>query len=106
LRPDLIVRPYQTGDRQSVLRIAADSAFFGDPVEAILEDRRLINAYLVQLMQLGLPGVHLMTTDRNPAACRLHQRMGFVLLDSGRTRLWDGLVDGPVQKRCYGMLIR
>lgn len=39
--PELTIRLYATADRQAVLRIAADTAFFGDPVEAYLEDRRL-----------------------------------------------------------------
>jgi ribosomal protein S18 acetylase RimI-like enzyme len=39
--PDLSVRPYQATDRAAVQRIAADTAFFGAPVEAFLNDRRL-----------------------------------------------------------------
>jgi ribosomal protein S18 acetylase RimI-like enzyme len=39
--PDLTVRPYEPADRSAVHRIAADTAFFGQPVEAFLEDRRL-----------------------------------------------------------------
>ncbi len=35
------VRPYREADREAVLRIAADSAAFGEPVEAFLDDRRL-----------------------------------------------------------------
>jgi ribosomal protein S18 acetylase RimI-like enzyme len=35
------VRPYQPADRAAVLRIAADTAFFGEPVERFMEDRRL-----------------------------------------------------------------
>lgn len=35
------IRPYQSRDRQAVLEIAADTAFFGDPVEVFLEDRNL-----------------------------------------------------------------
>lgn len=35
------ITPYQAGYRADVLHIAADSAFFGEPVEAFLEDRRL-----------------------------------------------------------------
>jgi GNAT superfamily N-acetyltransferase len=36
-----LVRPYQPADRAAVLTIAADTAFFGDRVENMLEDRRL-----------------------------------------------------------------
>lgn len=39
--PELDVRPYCSSDRQAVLDIAADTAFFGEPVEAFLDDRRL-----------------------------------------------------------------
>ena len=37
----IIIRLYEPGDRQDVLRISADTAVFGEPVEAILDDRRL-----------------------------------------------------------------
>lgn len=35
------IKPYQHSDRVDVFRIAADTAFFGAPVEAFLDDRRL-----------------------------------------------------------------
>jgi ribosomal protein S18 acetylase RimI-like enzyme len=38
---DLLIRHYQIVDRQSVFRIGADTAFFGAPIEAYLEDRNL-----------------------------------------------------------------
>jgi ribosomal protein S18 acetylase RimI-like enzyme len=41
--PGLLVRPYLPADRQAVFRIGADTAFFGDPVEAFMDDR---NAFL------------------------------------------------------------
>ena len=37
----IIIRLYEPDDRQDVLRISADTAVFGEPVEAILDDRRL-----------------------------------------------------------------
>ncbi len=37
----LTIRPYQQSDRASVARIAADTAAFGAPVEAFMDDRRL-----------------------------------------------------------------
>jgi GNAT superfamily N-acetyltransferase len=37
----VVIRPYQEADRDSVFAIAADTAFFGDPVEAYMEDRSL-----------------------------------------------------------------
>ncbi len=41
--PDLTVRPYIPADRQVVLKIGGDTAFFGAPIEAYMEDR---NAFL------------------------------------------------------------
>ncbi len=37
----ITIRPYKQGDRQDVLRISADTAVFGEPVEAILDDRMI-----------------------------------------------------------------
>jgi ribosomal protein S18 acetylase RimI-like enzyme len=65
--------------------------------------RRLLEAYLAQLRALAVPGVHLHTTSRNEAACRLYERVGFRLLEQRPTRLWAGLLDSPVQSRCYGL---
>jgi ribosomal protein S18 acetylase RimI-like enzyme len=38
---ETIIRHYQPSDTAVVLEISADTAFFGEPVEAFLEDRRL-----------------------------------------------------------------
>lgn len=38
---ELFIRPYQKKDRTAVFDIAADTAFFGEAVEAFMEDRRL-----------------------------------------------------------------
>ncbi len=211
---DLSVRPYHLEDREVIYRIAADTAFFGEPVEAFLEDRRLfcdafyryyidfepehicvacadaqavgflagcldtkarnriwglrllpltvcrilsgkyrfgprarryvlglarevfrgevpradlrafpahlhvniaaewrghglgrslLTTYLDFLRRSGLPGVHLETTSRNAAACRLYESLGFRLLDERLSSLWAHLVDGPVANRCYGL---
>lgn len=35
------IRGYERGDREAVFSIAADTAFFGEPVEHYLDDRRL-----------------------------------------------------------------
>lgn len=37
----LFVRPFQAGDRESLLQIGAETAFFGAPIEAYMEDRRI-----------------------------------------------------------------
>jgi ribosomal protein S18 acetylase RimI-like enzyme len=43
-----LVRPYRVGDRAAVLQIAADTGFFGAPVEAFLDDRRIMqDAFVV-----------------------------------------------------------
>jgi ribosomal protein S18 acetylase RimI-like enzyme len=41
--PDLAIRPYLSEDRQSLFKIGGDTAFFGAPIEAYMEDR---NAFL------------------------------------------------------------
>ena len=68
--------------------------------------RQLMLAFLDQLRALGLPGVHLWTTDRNAAACHLYEKMGFRVLSAFPTGLWKGLVAGPVEERCYGLDLR
>ncbi len=211
------IRPYEKGDREAVLRIAADTAAFGEPVEAFLDDRRLfcdavyryyvdfepehawvatveasvagflvgatamarrdrclatrilpvltgevlrgryrvgrrtwqhaldevtaaarrefpavdlkqypahlhinldaqwrglglgrrlIAAYLAQLRDLGVPGVHLRTTNLNTAAVALYTRTGFQLLGARPTRLWRHVTARPVENQCYGLKLR
>lgn len=211
---DLQVRPYQNTDREAVFRIAAETAFFGEPVEAFLDDRglfcdcfyayytdlepdhgwvacagnevvgflmgstdtpsrprrwmknilpviarkfagggyhlgrrtlqygtrlmlgrlrgerpildvkaypahlhvnlaagwrgqglgrQLLSAYLEQLRVLEIPGVHLSTTSYNATACRLYERVGFCLISACPTRLWEGLIQAPVEERLYGL---
>ena len=63
----------------------------------------LMQAYLAQLKQLGVRGMHLGTTSMNEIACRMYERTGFHLLDARPTRMWAGLIDHPVENRCYGM---
>lgn len=67
--------------------------------------RKLMEAYLSQLRSLGIPGVHLTTTDHNQAACCLYERLGFRLLDSRSTHLWDGLVAERIENRAYGLIL-
>jgi ribosomal protein S18 acetylase RimI-like enzyme len=209
---NLKVRPYQPGDRAALFRIGADTAFFGAPVEAYMEDRRafldafyayytdyepehawvasageevvgfltgstdtrrqehvlsrrlipgvvwhalrgryqlgakswryalaalgaglrgefpptdvarfpahlhinlaegfrglglgrgLMQAYLLQLKDLGVHGVHLHTTSLNEAACRLYEACGFQIHSTRLTRMWRDFVDRPVENRCY-----
>jgi ribosomal protein S18 acetylase RimI-like enzyme len=43
---EIVVRPYQCEDRAALHRIAADTAFFGEPVEREMDDRRLLLDFL------------------------------------------------------------
>lgn len=65
--------------------------------------RALLEAALAQFWETGVRGVHLLTTDRNPAACHLYETLGFRLLDARPTRRWRGLVAGRVENRAYGI---
>ncbi|MGD0005390.1 MAG: GNAT family N-acetyltransferase [Anaerolineaceae bacterium] len=63
--------------------------------------RRLMQTYLAQLQELGVPGVHLHTTSLNEAACHLYEACGFCIWAARPTRMWRYLVDRPVENRCY-----
>ncbi len=63
--------------------------------------RRLMLAYLDQLRSLGIPGVHLQTTSRNEAACRLYESLGFRLVDSRPSRMWRWKFAEPLEERAY-----
>lgn len=67
--------------------------------------RRLMEAYLEQLAQHAVPGVHLHTTNINRAACVLYEKMGFELIAERPTSIWKGLVDEPVFSRLYARRI-
>src|SRR5512137_1583472 len=41
VRPNVTIRLYAQRDRQAVFRLAADTAFFGEPLEIYLDDRQL-----------------------------------------------------------------
>lgn len=68
--------------------------------------RKLIQTYLRQLSQEQIIGVHLYTTDQNISACRLYEKMGFVLLKSTPTRQWFHLLGRIVENRCYGLSLK
>lgn len=68
--------------------------------------RLLLEACLQQLRLLKVRGVHLHTTSRNAAACRLYRHLGFRLLDSRPTRIWARALNGPVENRCYVLRLR
>jgi ribosomal protein S18 acetylase RimI-like enzyme len=211
--PEVLIRPYQESDLQAVFQIAADTAFFGEPVEAFMEDRslfcdafvryyttqeakfawvasaqndvigyllggtdtslrttrwtrhilvyvlrrvfggryrigrrtlsyafgslagyvrgevpgvdlrefpahlhinmqegsrgsgigrQLMEAYLEQLRQQSVIGVHLETTNLNQAACHLYEKIGFRLLGAHINRYWSKRLGQHVENRRYG----
>lgn len=65
--------------------------------------RALLETALAQFWETGVRGVHLLTTDRNQAACHLYEALGFRLLDARPTRRWRGFVAGSVENRAYGI---
>jgi ribosomal protein S18 acetylase RimI-like enzyme len=65
--------------------------------------KRLVTAFLQQIHEMGLPGVHLSTTSLNRSAIGLYKRVGFELLDARVTQAWGHWVKDPVENRLYGM---
>jgi ribosomal protein S18 acetylase RimI-like enzyme len=86
--PELIVRPYQSADREAFFRIGADTAFFGAPIEAYMEDRNIF-----------LDAFYAYYTDLEPehawVACADGQVTGFLA----------GCVDSQLQDRTYKKVI-
>ncbi len=68
--------------------------------------RRLIEAYLDQLCQMGVGGVHLGTTNHNEVACHLYESIGFRILDSRPNRFWTKMLGHEVENRSYGLKLR
>jgi ribosomal protein S18 acetylase RimI-like enzyme len=85
---DLTIRPYQLADRESVFRIGADTAFFGAPVEAYMEDRNIF-----------LDAFYAYYTDLEPehawVACADGEVVGFL----------TGCVDSRSHGQKYGRFI-
>lgn len=96
--PDLVIRPYQPVDRQAVLRIGADTAFFGAPIEAYMEDR---NAFL--------DAFYAYYTDLEPkhtwVACADGEVVGF-LTGCVDTRIHNGKLLRVIIPRLTGNLLR
>jgi ribosomal protein S18 acetylase RimI-like enzyme len=80
------------------LQIDVKKGFRGEGV-----GRRLIDAYLSQLRELKIIGIHLETTSHNKAACHLYEKVGFQLLDERINRFWTHLLGYEVKNRSYGM---
>ena len=68
--------------------------------------QRLTEAFLRQLRQLEVPGVHLNTTSLNMAAGRLYEKMGFQVVDQQPSQQWSGLAPGKVFNLCYALKLR
>jgi ribosomal protein S18 acetylase RimI-like enzyme len=65
--------------------------------------KRLMNACLDQMAGAGVPGIHLNTTNLNAVAVRMYEKMGFHLLASKPTRLWEPWLPGQrVENLVYG----
>ena len=77
--PEIHLRPYQPGDREALFRIAADTAFFGAPIEIYMEDRRIF-----------LESFYAYYTDYEPEhcwiACADGQVAGFLTGSTDTTR--------------------
>ncbi len=82
--PELVIRPFQKTDREAVFRIGADTAFFGAPIEAYMEDRHAF-----------LDAFYAYYTDVEPehvwVACADGEVVGFI----------TGCVDSRSQSRKY-----
>ena len=80
------------------LHINIDSGYRGRGL-----GRRLMEAYIEQLRNNGIPGVHLATTDLNAAACKLYESMGFKLLTAYPSDILNYVLEYPVEDRIYVM---
>lgn len=67
--------------------------------------RKLMLAYLGQLSDQVICGVHLETTNLNHVARGLYESVGFQLLRSSPTKVWNYLVPFPVNNLVYGMVL-
>ncbi|MGE5123533.1 MAG: GNAT family N-acetyltransferase [Acidobacteriaceae bacterium] len=68
--------------------------------------KQLITAYLDQLQQERIAGVHLETTSHNVVACYVYEQLGFQILDSRINRYWSQRFGYQVDDRIYGMVLR
>jgi GNAT superfamily N-acetyltransferase len=68
--------------------------------------RQLMQSCLRQMSGLGVAGIHLNTTSLNSGAVVLYEKMGFQLLASRRSYLWESLLPGTeVHNLLYGRRI-
>lgn len=82
-----LVRPYQPADRAAILAISADTAYFGDPVEAYLEDRRISQDFFVAYY-LDYEPEHAWTAEADGAVVGyLTGSVGGASVTRGKTRI-------------------
>jgi hypothetical protein len=68
---DIIIRSYQSSDRQAVFRIGGDTAFFGAHIEAYMEDRNIfLDAFYAYYVDLE--------PDHTRVACSDGEVVGFL----------------------------
>jgi len=63
--------------------------------------RRLVEAFLTQLREAGVPGVHAVVLAENPGAGRFFERLGFQALARGPALRRPGQAGAP-EKVVYG----
>lgn len=89
-------------DYPAHLHINVDDAYRGQGL-----GRQLMDAGLAGMAAAGAPGIHLNTTSYNRAAVAMYEKMGFMLLGSKPTRLWEPWLPGvAIENRVYGKLLR
>jgi ribosomal protein S18 acetylase RimI-like enzyme len=95
---EFIVRPFQAKDREALLRIGADTAFFGAPIEAYMEDRNIF-----------LDAFYVYYTDLEPehawVACADQAVVGF-LTGCVDTRAQTGKIRRLIVPQLIGRLLR
>ncbi len=68
--------------------------------------RKLMDAGLTAIAAAGAPGIHLNTTSYNAAAVAMYAKMGFELLGSKPTRLWEPWLPGvAIENQVYGRML-
>jgi ribosomal protein S18 acetylase RimI-like enzyme len=68
--------------------------------------RRLLEVYQQHLIEGGITGVYLHTTDQNLNACRLYEKMGYSLLGTRKTQLWRPWLGVTVENRTYAKILQ
>lgn len=85
-RSNVIIRKYQAEDRDTIKNIACDTAFFGDPVETLIDDRELF-----------FDAFYAFFFDHETSTCWVAEQDGIVVgflagsVDARRQQEWSGL---------------